>query len=147
MDISQDKILAKLEVYLRQEHLKSSSQRGDILEVLYVSGKHMTAEELYDTCKKSMPKIGIATVYRALKLFCKIGICREILVDNGVIRYEIEDDTKHHDHLICSRCGAFVEIYSPEIEKLQKKISESHGFILTNHRLNMFGVCSKCKKK
>src|SRR5208337_92342 len=99
MNAELNEILSRLEEYLRSEHLKSSSQREDILRVLYNSGKHLTAEELYDICRESIPNLGIATIYRALKLFCIIGICKEIVIDNGITRYEINDDKNHHDHI------------------------------------------------
>ncbi|HNX23477.1 MAG TPA: Fur family transcriptional regulator [Spirochaetota bacterium] len=146
MNITLNEILIKLEHHLKNEHLKSSSQREDILRILYNSGKHLTAEELYDICKKSIPNLGIATIYRAIKLFCSIGVCTEIIIDNGITRYEINDN-HHHDHLICSKCGIFVGIVSPEIEKIQKKISENYGFELVNHRLNLYGICPKCRAK
>lgn len=147
MNIALSEILKRLDDHLKSEHLKSSNQREEILKVFYNSGKHLTAEELYNTCRGSIPNLGIATIYRAIKLFCSIGICKEIIVENGTARYEISDDNNHHDHLICSKCGIFVEIVSPEIEKLQKKISDSYGFELVNHRLNLYGICPGCRKK
>ncbi len=146
MNITLNEILIRLGEYLKSENLKSSIQREDILKIFYNSGKHLTAEELYDICRENIPNLGIATIYRALKLFCSIGICKEIVVDDGVTRYEINDDKNHHDHLICTKCGIFVEIVSPEIEKIQKKISASHGFELINHRLNLYGICPACRR-
>lgn len=145
MNITLNEILKKLGEHLKSEHLKTSSQREDILKIFYNSGKHVTAEELYDMCRESIPNLGIATIYRALKLFCIIGISKEIVLDDGIIRYEINDAKNHHDHLICTKCGKFVEIFSPEIEKIQKKISSDHGFELVDHRLNLYGICSKCR--
>ena len=142
-----DEVLLKLSVHLKSENLKSSSQREDILKIFYNSGKHLTAEELYNICRETIPNLGIATIYRAIKLFCSIGICKEIIIDSGISRYEINDERNHHDHLICSKCGIFIEIVSPEIEKIQKKISESHGFELISHHLNLYGVCPKCRGK
>lgn len=139
-------IYVKLDEHIKSENLKSSNQRNEILHIFFDSKKHLTVEELYDICKENIPNIGIATIYRALKLFCKIGICNEIKIENGITRYEINDGSSHHDHLICSECGAFVEIKSDEIEEIQKKIAEKNGFLLTNHRLNLYGICSKCRK-
>ena len=147
MKITLNEILTKLGEHLKSEHLKLSSQREEILGIFYNSGKHLTAEELYDICRESVPNLGIATIYRALKLFCRIGICKEIFIDNGITRYEISDDKNHHDHLICTKCGMFVEIISPEIEKIQNKISSAHGFDLVDHRLNLYGICPQCRKK
>jgi Fur family ferric uptake transcriptional regulator len=147
MKITLEEVLAKLDLHLKSEQLKTSSQREDILRVMYNSGKHLTAEELYDLCRKSIANIGIATIYRALKLFLSAGICREIVLAGGLIRYEINDIDRHHDHLICTDCGKFIEIYSPEIERIQKKVCEKNGFILTDHILNLYGLCPDCRQK
>ena len=141
-----DKVSQKLEEYIKKANLKSSNQRADILKIFYDEKNHLTAEELYEICKDKIPNIGIATVYRALKLFCEIGICQELKMDNGITRYEVNNENKHHDHLICSGCGTFVEIVSDEIENIQKEIAEKNGFILTRHRLNLYGLCPKCRK-
>jgi Fur family transcriptional regulator, ferric uptake regulator len=140
-------ISERLGEHIRTANLKSSSQREEILKVLYNSGKHLTAEELYENCKAENPGIGIATVYRALKLLCEIGICRELRIDRGITRYEVADGESHHDHLICTGCGAFVEVVSQEIERIQERIASAHGFKLESHRLNLYGLCARCRKK
>jgi Fur family ferric uptake transcriptional regulator len=140
-------ISEKLDEHIKKTNLKSSHQRKEILKTFYNSEKHLTAEELYELCKTDSTNIGIATVYRALKLFCEIGICNEINIDNGITRYEIVSDKHHHDHLICSKCGAFIEIVSPEIEAIQESIARKYGFQLTNHRLNLYGMCPACRGK
>jgi Fur family transcriptional regulator, ferric uptake regulator len=141
-----EKISIKLQEYIKSENLKSSNQRNEILSIFFESNKHLTVEELYDICKVKISNIGIATIYRAMKLFCKIGICSEIKIENGITRYEIISSSFHHDHLICSKCGMFIEIMSDEIEEIQKRIAEKHGFVLTSHRLNLYGTCSECRR-
>jgi Fur family ferric uptake transcriptional regulator len=58
-----DSISSRLEKHIKNANLKSSSQRAEILKVLYNSGKHLTAEELYAACRAGNGSIGIATVY------------------------------------------------------------------------------------
>ncbi|OHD67780.1 MAG: transcriptional repressor [Spirochaetes bacterium RBG_16_49_21] len=138
--------LAILNGYIRKNNLKSSSQRGIILEAFLSSNRHITADELRDIIKIENPNIGIATIYRTMKLLCECGLCRELILEDGKTRFEAVYDHEHHDHLICTKCGAFVEILSPEIEKLQKKIARKNGFILKSHRLNLYGICKACSK-
>lgn len=133
------------EDYIRSKNLKSSGQRIQILEIFLKSEKHLSAEELYRMVKGVSPAIGYATIYRTLKLFCECGLCRELRLEDGIIRYEHLYGHEHHDHLICVKCGKFEEVMEPEIERLQKRIAQKKGFILQKHRLNMYGVCKRCK--
>jgi Fur family ferric uptake transcriptional regulator len=134
-----------LENFIRSKNLRRSEQRQQILDVFLKTEKHLTAEDLYNIVKKKTPSIGYATIYRSLKLFSEAGLCRELHVADGITRYEHLYNHKHHDHLICTKCGKFVEIESPEIEALQEKIAKKKGFELIKHRLELYGLCSACK--
>ena len=133
--------------YIHNKALKPSEQRIQILEIFLKSEKHLTAEELYRMVKKVSPKIGYATIYRTLKLFCECGLCRELKLEDGLIRYEHLYGHEHHDHLICVKCGTFAETMNSEIERLQEKLAEKKGFILKRHRLEMYGICKGCRNK
>jgi len=132
--------------YIRKNNLKSSNQRGIILEAFLNSSRHITADELHDIIKTDYPNIGIATIYRTMKLLCECGLSRELILEDGKTRFEAVYDHEHHDHLICTKCGKFVEIVSPDIEKLQEKIARENGFLLKSHRLNLYGICKACRK-
>ena len=134
------------EGYLTRRNLKHSQQRKEILDIFLSIDKHMTADELYRIAKKSYPGIGYATVYRTLKLFCGSGLCRELKLEDGTTRYEHLYGHRHHDHLICTRCGRFVEVVEAQIESLQEKLFKQHGFYPERHRMELYGVCKRCKK-
>ncbi len=136
-----------LKDYLLAKNLRNSEQRSKILETFLKSERHISADELYRMVKKRIPTIGYATIYRTLKILCECGICKELRIENGVSRYEPLYGHEHHDHLICLKCGKFIEVSSPEIEKLQEKIAKSEGFILMRHRLELYGICKRCNSK
>jgi Fur family ferric uptake transcriptional regulator len=98
--------------FIRSKNLKRSDQRQQIMEVFLKTERHLTAEELYNMVKKKNPSIGYATIYRTMKLLTEAGLCRELHVEDGITRYEHLYNHKHHDHLICTECGKFVEIVS-----------------------------------
>jgi Fur family ferric uptake transcriptional regulator len=136
-----------LESYIRGKKLKHSRQRVQILDTLIKSERHLTADELYREVKVVLPTIGCATVYRALKVFCESGICRDLRLEDGATRYELVRGDEHHDHLVCIECGRFQEVVDPKIEKLQEKLARTEGFTLKRHRLEMYGICRKCRKR
>jgi Fur family ferric uptake transcriptional regulator len=132
--------------YLETKKLKHSQPRWDILETFLSADGHVTAEELIHLAKKKNRGIGSATVYRTLKLMCDSGLCRELKFADGSTRYERLQGRAHHDHLICTQCGSFVEVFDQELERLQEKLFRLHGYYPQWHRLELYGVCGKCRK-
>ncbi|MDG5815706.1 transcriptional repressor [Chitinispirillales bacterium ANBcel5] len=135
-----------LDKYLARTGVRRSAQRYKIMDVFLSAEHHITVSELSDLIKKKYPAIGAATVYRTMKLFCEAGIAEEIVIGDGVVRYEHKYGHEHHDHLICTDCGKFIEAKDSQIELLQQKLAERHDFSPTYHRLQIFGLCKKCQK-
>lgn len=133
--------------YIQRKSLRSSEKRLTILEAFLEADRHLTAEELYAVVRKKDPSIGIATIYRTLQLFTECGISGELSLGDTVTRYYPTGGKKHHDHLICLRCGKVVNILSSGIEKTQERLARKNGFLLESHRLDLFGVCGDCRKK
>jgi len=131
--------------YLKEKDLRNTGQRSLILDVFLGVEKHVSAEELFGIIKKKVKGIGLATVHRSLKLFRDAGIAREVDFNDGRKRYEHQLGHRHHDHLICLKCGASIEVYSGEIEKLQEKMARSRGFWPKAHRMDIFGTCADCR--
>ncbi len=134
------------EGHLRTKNLKHSEQRKEILHIFLGIDKHLTANELYRLVQKKYPTVGYATIYRTLKLLCECGLCRELRFEDGTTRYEHLYGHQHHDHLICTKCGRFVEVVDPQIESLQEKLVKQHGFYPERHRMELYGVCKRCKR-
>ena len=131
--------------FIIRKGLKTTRQRDIILDVFLSSERHMSIEELYLKLRAKHPNIGYATVYRTLKLFAESGIAREIQFGDGQTRYEHVNEGEHHDHLVCTRCGAITEFQNETIEKLQDEIAASHGFLIETHKLELYGQCAKCR--
>lgn len=126
---------------------RHSKRREAILQVLAAGTGHLTAEEIHLQARKRLPGIGIATVYRTLKFLCGCGQASEFIPADGVARYEPAGSRAHHDHLICTSCGRFIEAVDPEIERLQDRLAARHGFKPTLHKLEIYGICSACSGK
>jgi len=120
-----------------------TTAQSHILHVLQKSGEHLSAADIFARAKKGQPRIGIATVYRALKHLTKMSHIEKHSFDERETLYEIRP-TIHHDHLICERCGCIVEFQNDTIEALQEQVAREHGFRLTHHELDLFGLCKKC---
>jgi Fur family ferric uptake transcriptional regulator len=122
--------------------LKWTRQREAILEAFLTRTGHFTNDEIRAAAARIDPTVGLATVYRTLRLFADAGIATERRFQDGLTRYEVRQP--HHDHLICVDCGTIVEFEHDEIERLQEDVARDHGFRLRSHRHELYGSCSKC---
>lgn len=137
----------RLTEYMAMQGLRSTSQRDKILNVFVEAGQHLSAEELYARVKKVHPGIGYATVYRTLKLLAEAGLAQERRFEDGYTRYEHTNPNAHHDHLICTKCGAIIEFENERIEALQQDVARKNHFKVHNHKLELYGLCAGCQKK
>jgi Fur family ferric uptake transcriptional regulator len=133
--------------YLNGQGLKATRQRDEILKVFIAAGRHLSAEELYQLVKKSVPGIGFATVYRTLKLLSDAGLAHEQRFEDGFTRYEYNASDSHHDHLICTRCGEIIEFENEQIEQLQQDVALKNRFLVQSHKLELYGLCAACQDK
>ena len=132
--------------FLKKKNLQLTKQREEILRIFLKTDRHLSVEELYNIVKKKDKNIGQATVFRSLKLMCKAGIAGEIDFGDKRLRYEHKYGHEHHDHLVCTKCGKFIEVMNPGIEKLQDKLCKKFNFSPTRHKMEIFGICKSCKK-
>ena len=125
----------------------ASRQREQILDIFLKTEHHPTINDLYDLVRKKHPQIGLATVYRTMKVICDAGLARETDFGGGIRRFEHKYKHQHHDHLICLNCGSIIEVLNPEIEKLQENLAKKHRFKAVRHKMEIFGFCQNCKSK
>ena len=137
----------KLSAYLTKNRLKSTNQRDAIVEAfLHMNGKHVTIEELLSAVRKKNAAIGYATVYRTLMLLVDAGIASQRHFQEGQSLFELAS-ADHHDHLICTHCNRIIEFENESIEKLQGKVASQFKFVLTGHRMELYGTCEGMKAK
>lgn len=134
---------------LKAKGYKLTPQRRAILDtVIENQGKHLSTEEIYDIVKKGCPEIGLATVYRTLQLLSELDVLSKLSLDDGCVRYELnnhEEDHQHH-HLICTNCGDVIEVVVDLLEALESEIEQNYDFKINDHKVKFFGICKKCQE-
>ena len=129
---------------LKRAGLKATLPRLRILHVLESCGqRHMSAEDVYRTLLEAGEDVGLATVYRVLTQFEGAGLVVRHRFEGGQAVFEL-DEGKHHDHMVCLRCGRIEEFVDEVIEERQKRLSERSGFTMTDHSLYIYGICASC---
>ena len=130
---------SRLEQLCLDKGLRMTDQRRVIARVLSDSADHPDVETVYQRASKIDPPIGLATVYRTLRLFEEANILERHDFGDGRARYE-EVPEEHHDHLIDVQTGEVIEFTNEAIEALQRKVAEELGYRLVDHRLELYGV-------
>jgi Fur family ferric uptake transcriptional regulator len=132
---------------LRNAGLKVTLPRLKILEILekQTEERHLSAEQVYKILLAEHEEIGLATVYRVLTQFEAAGLVTRHHFEGGNSIFEINSG-KHHDHILCVKCGKVDEFTDGIIEARQKEIASQLGYDLTDHSLYLYGLCPKCKK-
>lgn len=130
---------------LKDAGLKITLPRLKILQILE-QGKdhHLSAEAVYKTLLDLGEDVGLATVYRVLTQFETAGLVSRHNFEGGHSVFELAQG-EHHDHLVCVKCGKVEEFMDDMIEARQKIIAEQAGFKMTDHSLNIYGLCPLCQ--
>lgn len=139
----------ELKSVLKEKGYKMTPQRIAVLEAIVENpGKHLSTEEIYDLVKVTFPEIGLATVYRTLILLDELEVISKLNLEDGCVRYEINDNEErhHHHHLICSTCGKVLEVEVDLLDELESKIEKDYDFEIRDHKLKFYGLCSDCRK-
>ncbi|WP_428865685.1 Fur family transcriptional regulator [Clostridium sediminicola] len=129
---------------------KMTFQRRLILKELFYSNKHMKAEELFNRVKSK--NIGLATVYRTLKILTDLNIIKEMSIDD-VNYYEMKLFSKKslHIHMKCLKCGRIVDIDDEEIIynylRLNISLEKKYEIEIKDTNLVFQGICKSCKEK
>lgn len=146
---AQEDPTAALKACVARKGLKLTKQRMRIAEVFFESPGHLSADDLLEKVRAIEPQVSLATVYRTMKLLTECDLATAHRFGDGQTRFEPSsaEEDEHHDHLICTRCDRIVEFIDARIEALQEEVAHKHGFRVTEHRLELYGLCRACQIK
>ena len=122
----------------REKGIKLTDNRKIIAQVIDNSDDHPSVEMIYERVQKIDKNIGIATVYRTVKLFKDHDIVQEHDFMDGKSRYEGNAEIHHH-HLIDIETNDVIEFQDEKLELLKEEIAKKYGYELVDHRLELYG--------
>ena len=132
---------------LHARGLRVTPQRRVVAEVLEEAEDHIDAETLFQRGRRRNPAIHRATVYRALRLFKRLGLVDELdlmHVSGEQHFYEIRPSL-FHIHLVCVECGGVEEPGGVFWQQVKKRVERESGFKPEGARLEMSGRCARCQ--
>ncbi len=133
--------------FLKDRGQRFTKERSVVLQKTLAFKGHFDPESLYIKIKETGLKASRASVYRTLNLLCECGIIERVRKSEHGTIYENTFGHEHHDHMRCIQCGAIIEFYSEDLERLQEAICTEQRFHGTSHTLEIRGYCKKCRKK
>ena len=124
---------------------RQTPPRQGVLRVFVEHSQPMTVAEVHRRIQGR--QINLASAYRAIHLFRRLGIL--VLADRvpGGQRFELSDDHRaHHHHLICEQCGSVTDFEDCLIGPFERKIRARTRFVVRRHDLQFYGLCVRCSK-
>ncbi len=144
MDLTEQEVVRKL----RERGYRLTASRRAVIRVLLRSDHHLTPQEIYERAKSEDARIGLVTVYRTLDLLTEMGLAKRLHGEDGCHGYAASAPGVHRHYLVCTECGAVVEFDGyAEIENLLAKLESKTGFVVTDHWLQVFGLCPECRAR
>ncbi|WP_100406419.1 peroxide-responsive transcriptional repressor PerR [Bacillus solitudinis] len=130
---------------LKSTRVRMTPQRHAILEFLYETLTHPTADEIYKALENRFPNMSVATVYNNLRMFKEVGIVKELTYGDSSSRFDCV--TSDHYHVICQECGKIVDFHYPGLDEVETLAEHVTGFRVHSHRMEIYGTCQNCVKK
>jgi len=127
---------------LRAQGGRVTTGRRRLLEVLFTSADHRTAEELAAEVQSRAPDIHLSTIYRNLDELERLGVIVHTHLGHGPATYHLASSA--HGHLVCERCGATVEAPEELFRGLSRGARTRFGFRIDPRHFAVFGRCSNC---
>ena len=131
--------------FLKQQGFKRTPERESVLQEVFATEGHFEAEELTYRLRRKGSRISKATVYRTLPLLVKAGLIKEVIHGENHHHYEHVHDERHHDHLICLKCGKVIEFQDASLREREEAICRKNHFRAEKTLVEIFGCCQSCR--
>lgn len=129
---------------LGQLGLGRAGERMAFVDAFLGHEGHHTADGWQKLMRRRGLHMDLDFVIENLELLTRLGMATKREFEGAAARYEHQHLGEHHDHMICTACGAIEEFCSPELERLQEEVARQHGFHHLRHRMQIYGLCQKC---
>jgi Fe2+ or Zn2+ uptake regulation protein len=135
-----------LRMIVEKAGLRCTPQRLAVYDQLSRSTEHPTAEDVYQAVRARIPRISLATVYKALEALVAVGVATKLNAGTGGARSRYDARRDLHYHFRCLRSGTVHDLptrFDPDlIAKLDPRLHDDlsrHGFQVTGYRLELVG--------
>ena len=123
--------------------MRMTARRQAVRAALSASRKFASAQDLYAQLRAAGHRVGLTTVYRALRALEANGEVHVLRAPDGGRAYRACGRDGHH-HLICRACGRAAEVPASALEHWAAGVAARHGFTEVSLTAEFFGTCPGC---
>jgi len=128
---------------VRKQGGRATPARRLLLQALFRSQEHRSAEELATEVRFHAPDVHMSTVYRNLEELERLGVVDCTRMGEGPATYHLASAA--HGHLACEKCGSMTEVPDDMFQDLVRSARTRYGFAINPHRFAVTGVCANCQ--
>jgi Fur family ferric uptake transcriptional regulator len=132
--------------FLRERQARVTQARRIVLTQVFSRHDHFCADDLAAELSSGPNHVSRGTVYRTLALMEEAGLVRVIRDADVHAHYEHTFNHPNHEHMICDKCGDFIEFTDDSLDNLIARACRRRNFERRTHRIVIFGTCEKCRE-
>ncbi len=129
---------------LRNNGYKVTPQRLAVYEAIDHNMTHPNAEAIYKKLHPKYPSMSLATVYKTMEIFAKIGVVQVLQCEEDAHRYDY--NTSPHAHIRCVRCNRVMDV-NVDQKTLAANAADQTGFKVDSVNISFTGLCKDCQKQ
>lgn len=121
------------------------NERFQVLEAFLKLDHHVTGREICEQLRADGVELSEDFVATSMEHLCRFGFASKVEFDaKDEVLYEHRHLGVHHDHMICTKCGAILEFKDEVLEAQQQSVAEAYGFHMLQHKMDIYGICADC---
>ena len=123
---------------------RNSKKRDQIVEAINAASGPVSVNDIHDALEEGGNPVGIATIYRTIKLLLEAEHITDVVFADGVHRYELSE-LGHHHHFVCEACDKVFDLPDCQIKDHAHELG--NGFKVKSHDITYYGVCGDCDEE
>ena len=131
----------------QQQGVDKFASRFQVLEAFLKLEHHVTIKDILTQLGQVNIELEEGLVLSSMELLCRFGFASKIEFDDKETQYEHRHIGLHHDHMVCTKCDSILEFKDEAIERQQLKVADVYGFHMLQHKMEIYGICSKCMEE
>ncbi|MEO1148136.1 MAG: Fur family transcriptional regulator [Cyanobacteria bacterium J06638_22] len=126
---------------LKSKRLRVTPQRFAVYANLLERADHPTADQILSDLNQDVPTSSQATIYISLQALRDVGLIREVLLEEGVCRYDA--NVEPHHHFVCEGCGGIEDIPWDSFQCIDVNRLRP-GLKANSYEVIVHGKCDRC---
>jgi Fur family transcriptional regulator, ferric uptake regulator len=137
---------AELVGSLERSGYRMTAARSAVAELIASrDGAFETADLVEDSRRRNLG-VARATIFRTVELLVALGAVERLDLPSGAHSYVQCESTRHHHHLVCTRCQRSVDLEDIGMTAIVEEAERRTGYQVARHRVELWGLCPSCQK-